>query len=635
MKYWIAACFITISITLQAQSKYDVSIIPKELLPYASTVVRNSETKINVKNAGNTVYYIKQAITVLNANGDDEAEIELLYDKIRTVKYVKGIIYNAAGLPIAKFSEKNFDDRYAGNYFSLFEDTRMKLYRPAISSYPYTIEYEYEIRSKETLLFDSWRPAGTIGSAVQKSSFTFSCFSDFTIQYKEYNLPVKAVTATNADGLKTYTWEVSKLKATKFEPYSPDPDKFLPTVKIAPVTFKYEEISGAFNNWKELGKWYYDKLLTGRDALPGETVMHIKAITAGITNPKEKAKKIYEYMQYKTRYISVQIGIGGYQPFPASYVDKFSYGDCKALSNYTMALMNVVGIESYFCLVNAGQSKVNADPGFSSMNQFDHAILCLPFKNDTTFLECTDQKSPFGFLGSFTDDRIVLACTPQGGKLLHTPKYSADSNLQQRKAELNIKEDGMLTGDMKTVYKGTQYDNREDIIGEPQAEKIKGYKKLYPINNMEIIKLELTQDKSLQPVTTETISFEADDYASVKDGKFYFMPNIANRRGNVLREVRNRQNEVYINRGYTDDDKITYTIPAGYKTDKELLDVSLNKPFGKFTATVTVKNNQLTYKRYMQIVDGIYNKTTYPELVEFFQSVFDADHYTVMLKKGD
>ena len=56
------------------------------------------------------------------------------------------------------------------------------------------------------------------------------------------------------------------------------------------------------------------------------------------TDPIEKAKIVYKYMQEKTRYISVQVGIGGFKPMLAKDVDRLGYGDCKALSNYTKAL---------------------------------------------------------------------------------------------------------------------------------------------------------------------------------------------------------------------------------------------------------------------------------------------------------
>jgi transglutaminase-like putative cysteine protease len=46
---------------------------------------------------------------------------------------------------------------------------------------------------------------------------------------------------------------------------------------------------------------------------------------------RKKAKKIYQYLQNKTRYISVQIGIGGFQPVTAADVDRLGYGDCKGI----------------------------------------------------------------------------------------------------------------------------------------------------------------------------------------------------------------------------------------------------------------------------------------------------------------
>ncbi|MEO6148527.1 MAG: DUF3857 domain-containing protein [Mucilaginibacter sp.] len=635
MKYFIAVYFILLCLRVTAQQKYDVSLIPKELLPYASAVVREDEVTCEIKNFDYSNYHIKRAVTILNESGEKAARVFIWYDKITSVRAVKGIVYDEAGWPVGKFSEKSFGDYYAGNDFSLFEDTRVKFFSPAAVKYPYTIAYEYDIRTNQTMNINDWVPAKQTGIAIEKSVYTFSCIPAFTIRYKELNLPSKVVTGTNTDKLVTYKWEINNLKAIRYEPYSPPDDNFLPMVKIAPVNFKYQNISGAFSNWNEMGKWVYDKLLTGQGTIDPVTVAYIKNITAAVTDPKLKAKKIYEYMQQKTRYISVQVGIGGYRPYPAADVDRLNYGDCKALVNYTQALLKAADIESYYCVVEAGSEKISLDPDFASMSQGNHIILCLPFKNDTTFLECTDQKAPFGFMGDFTDDRIVLACTAQGGKLLHTPKYITADNLQQRTATLDIDAEGLLKGTIQTTYKGTQYDNREAIVRELPAERIKEYKKIYPINNLEIEKLELVQDKGLQPITKEQITFNAYDYASVNNGKLYFLPNIVNRRSAPLREVKNRKNMVFINRGYTDEDEIVYNIPAGYKTEKMPLNVSVDKPFAKYTATVTLKDNRLIYKRSIQLIEGIYSKDTYPQLVEFYQDVLDADQYSVILSKGN
>ncbi|RYZ95550.1 MAG: DUF3857 domain-containing protein, partial [Sphingobacteriaceae bacterium] len=300
MKYFIVCYLIMLGLNVNAQQKYDVSLIPKDLLPYAGAVVRLNEVSYEIKSLDYANYHVKKAITIFNQSGDHAAQVLIWYDKITSVKAVKGVIYDEAGLPIGKFSEKSFQDYYAGQNFSLFEDTRVKVFRPAAVSYPYTIEYEYDMRKNQTMNFIDWVPANETGVAIEKSSYTFSCIPAFNIRYKEFNLPAKVITGTNADGLKTYKWEVNNIKAIKYEPYSPPDDNYLAMVKITPEKFKYQNISGAFTNWNELGKWVYDKLLTGREYLDPVTVARIKDITAGITVPKLKAKKIYEYMQAKT-----------------------------------------------------------------------------------------------------------------------------------------------------------------------------------------------------------------------------------------------------------------------------------------------------------------------------------------------
>lgn len=617
-----------------AQNNYAVSSISKELLSYASAVVRNQEVTIEVKEPDNVWYHIKTVVTVLNKNGDDYADLIINYDKIRTIKSIKGLIYNEYGKVIQKISERDFSDVAISDGASIFNDDRAKHYTRAITEYPYTIEFEYEVKSKQSLDFPDWVPEYGIGLSVEKSSYTFICKPDYNIRYNEINLPAKVNVSTNYDGRKIYNWQVSNLKAKRYEPMSPDWRNTAIRVMISPEKFAYDNYSGSFNNWQQLGKWVYDNIVKDREELPYQTVQYIKDLTASISDPKLKAKKIYEYMQQKTHYISVQVGIGGYQPFLASDVDKDGYGDCKALVNYTKALLKSVGIDSYYCLVYGESQKLSMIPDFASM-QGNHIILCVPFKNDTTWLECTNQHIPFGFLGDFTDDRIVLACTADGGKLMHTPKYTTEENLEKHNADFILTETGELNGNITSEFRGVDYEDRESIIDESQPDRVKNIKRYYPINNLNISTLEYKQDKNIKPATFENIKLSAREYGAATNGKLYFSLNSVDRYTDdvIPNRVINRQNPVYINRGYTEEDQITYTLPKDYKLDSEPLNISIEKPFGIYSATMTINGDQLIYKRKFQIKDGLYSKDIYHDVVDFYQSVVDADNYNVTMVK--
>ena len=619
----------------RAQDNYEVSLIPKELLLHANSVVRNEETSIEVKNLDNAVEHVKKAVTVLNVNGDDNAHIAIYYDKSDVVKGVKGVVYNEFGKQIAKFSDNDFTDVSVGDGFSLFDSRRVKHYLPAVTDYPYTIAYEYEVKSKQTLEFDQWSPIDNFDESVEKSAYLFSCMPNYEIRYKELNLNAKVAISDDGKSGKSYAWRVNDVKAIKYEPLSPYYRDVIPAVEVAPQKFVYYGIDGSFTNWNTMGKWVYDKLVAGRQQLPPETIAYVKEMTKDITDPKLKAKKIYEYMQHKTHYISVQVGLGGLQPFLASDVDKQNYGDCKALVNYTQALLKAADIDSWYCIVEAGRDyKVSMQPDFASIDQGNHIILCLPFKNDTTWADCTSQTIPFGYLGDFTDDRNVLACTPEGGKLLHTPKYSADVTVKSRTANFIIAADGAISGNMSTTFKGTYYDYRDELLTQSTTERNKALQKIYPINNMEIVQYGLKQDKSADPCTTENIKLTARDYASFTGGKYFFSINPVSRFESTFPQDMNRQNNVYINTGFTDLDDVVYTIPNGYRLEKIPLNISIDKPFGKFTATMELKGNQLSYKRKFELIDGTYSKETYQDVIDFYQDIADADDYTVTLVKN-
>jgi transglutaminase-like putative cysteine protease len=609
--------------TAVAQTLYPVSDLSAPLKEKANAVIRNMETTIDMRAPGNVIETVKKAVTILNKNGDDRAGLVLYYNKVTSIKSIKGSVYDEMGILISKFNQGNFKDESAISDFSLYEDDRVKHFSPNVVSYPYTVVYEYEVRSKQNLLIPDWDANPYPDVAVEKNSYTFISRPEDKIRIKEYNFKGQKAKENNKEQL-IYKWSVMNMKAFQKEPFSPDPVLYKTSVKIAPVHFSYYDTKGSYEDWNTLGKWIYDDLLQPRQAISQLLVEEIKSLVKNVEGDKNKAKKIYEYMQDKTRYISVQIGIGGFQPLPAAEVDKLGYGDCKGLVNYMQSLLKAVNIPSYYCIVYAGSAKRNLDPRYASMNQANHIVLCLPFERDTTWLECTSQETPFGFLGDFTDDRTVLACTEQGGRILRTPALTPQMNETKRTADLYLDEKGSISGSLQTTFTGSQYDAYNHLIAQTPVEQNKSLLKQYDIDNIDFTSMKFRQEKGLKPSTTEDLNLTIDRYAPFGSSRMYLMVNAFNKAA-AIPDYPNRFLPVYINRGYTDLDELTYHIPEGFTVELKPQDKEIQSPFGSYSINIEIKDKLILYKRRMVLNSGTWPAKQYEEFVSFMDAANSSD----------
>jgi hypothetical protein len=613
-----------------SQNEYPADQITAALKNRANAVIRKMETTVDMRANDNVSIHVKKAVTVLNKNGDSEAETVLFYNKNTVVKYAKGVIYDADGKMINKFTLSNFSDHSAVSNISLFEDDRVKRFEPTARAYPYTISCEYEIRSKQNLMIPDWYASHTPDVAVEQNSYTFICKPEDKIRVKSFNYTGEPQVVTS-EKFKSQTWAVKNLAAFKPEPYAPSTDNYLTSVKIAPEEFNYYGHKGKYQNWEELGKWIYDELIKNRQTLSAEAIDEIKNLVKDLKTDKEKARKVYEFVQKKTRYISVQVGIGGNQPMQANEVHQLSYGDCKALVNYTQSLLKVLGIPSWYCIVNAGNFKKDMEREFASMNQGNHIILCLPLKSDTTWLECTNQDIPFGFLGDFTDDRTVLACREEGGKILKTPALSVQMNRQDRKAELTLDDEGNITGTIKTSFSGAQYDNYAQFINQPAKEQLKLLKQVYDIDNINFDNFKLSQDKGNEPSTNESLLLNIQKYAPKTNNHIYLVLNAFNKK-RTIPEVKNRTLPVFVNRGYTDLDEIVYNLPKDLSVEYMPKDVEIKNSFGSYQSSVKKADKKLIYSRKFVLNDGTYPANQYAGFADFISEVSANDQLKVIFK---
>ena len=605
--------------------------IPDSLKTNANAVVRYENTNIEIESSSKMTIHKEMVVTVLNKHGDGDGYIYLFYDKYQKIKKVTAKIYNALGIEIKKLKQNDFKDVSAADGFSLYTDNKIKYYRHIPLSYPYTIKYSYEIVTQNTAFIPNWLPVKLFYASTEKSTYTLTHPANITINLKEQNLNGYEIENNSSNNKISYT--LRNAKAIENEELSSIFYNYGPHVKFAANKFHLAGVDGEANNWNEFGKWMYDKLLLGRSDLPKLTKIEIQNLVEGIDDPIERARLVYDYMQEKTRYISIQIGIGGWKPMLANEVDKLGYGDCKALTNYTHSLLKAADVNSYYAIIYADERR-NIDSDLASI-QGNHAILMVSTKKDTVWLECTSQKVPFGYLGNFTDDRDALVVTPEGGKIIHTKSYLNTESKQIIIGEYTLDENGNIYAKAKIKSSGVQYDDNYLIADMNSKEKDEYYKGFFKtINNINIKKTDVGSD-SINAIFIENIEFNANNYAVNSGERMLVRLNAFNVNQNIPKRYRNRKQALEIKYGFLDIDEVIINLPKNYEIEALANDKVKETKFGTYKIKIEkVNDHQLKYSRELLLRQGLYSVDEYEEYRKFHKKINQLDNSKIVLIKN-
>jgi len=622
----IALIFVVKQVSAD-ELNYSAEKINKDLLENAHSVVREYNEVVSVFDEHSCTRNIKEVITVLDKNGDEDAVFKVGYDKGSKINIFSLTLYDKNGKKIRRVKDKEITDVLAFDGVSFVSDNRVKKFQPNYAEYPYTVEYEYEI-TENNFISSMWIPVSDYNISVERSFYQISYPESIKYMVKELHNPFSPI-VFSSNGNKVYTYIGENIKALEKEPFSVSFSELIPSVELHPTIINYSGYKGNISNWVEYGKWF-NQLFKDRDVLSIKEVEEIKTLINGKTDTTDIIKTLYEYMQSRTRYVGIQLGIGGYQPFPASSVYETGYGDCKALSNYMMALLKGVGIKSYTLHINAGEKR-NVLKDFPNF-QFNHQILCVPLK-DTLWLECTSPYDPCGFLGNFTQDRDVVLLTENGGKLAHTKKYYMNDNQHIGKAEFFIDNMGNARFKLKTKYTGLQYDNHLAFIVYNYDERKKWLYSRSSLPSLKIDSFSYINNKKLIPELAISEYGSTNNYATTS-GNYLVMPlNKLNCEGILPKLMKERKSDIYISHATIDYDTLVYHIPEEFKIDAMPAPKEISSDFGFYSCSASYSNNTLIYTRKYSCKDGHFPAADYKKFYDFVLAVSKADNMKVMLVK--
>lgn len=623
------------SFALFAQdSKLNALIIPQTLKENSNVVIRSNDVIVKVTSIDQMIVKQRKVITILNKLGNSDVGAVVGYDNNTKVTKLEARIYNSLGKEIKKITKKKFTDVSAVDGGTLYSDSRVKYLEYTPITYPYTVVFECEYKTSSTGFIPNWSPMPGYHISVENSSFSVNYPASLGVTTKPKNFEGYSIKNESNEGHLKYV--INNAPAIKYESSAPSLNYIRPKLLVSLNKFSTEGVRGSYSNWKEFGQWMKDEILVGKDKIDEVTKAKILGLTANAKTEIEKAKIVYDFVQEKTRYISVQVGIGGIQPIAANQVDKVGYGDCKGLTNYTKALLDVVGVTSYYVHVEADRGdNVSFENDFASLEQGNHVILNIPNNGDDVWLECTSQIMPFGFLGDFTDNRDVLVVTPEGGVIKRTPAYINETNLQKTVATIQLDASGSLDATLEILSKGIQYDEKFSIETSSKDELKKYYKSSVWSynNNLEVRSIEHknNQDKI---EFEEKLMVTIRDYASLNQGEYLFRVNVFNRNSYVPKRYRTRKLPLKVTRGYKDVDEFIIKVPEGYVLGVLPNDIALETKFGSYKVSFEkVDNMTLKYTKELLIKDGLYPKDDYNVYRKFRRSIAKYENLRIALTK--
>ncbi|QTV06843.1 DUF3857 domain-containing protein [Faecalibacter bovis] len=629
MNKFLPATLFLIPISLLSQF-YPVDQIPTELKKDAYAVIRSDKTDVQLNSINEFKYTNEVVISVLDKSGDSYVDAYQHYDPNTKIDLFEVEIFDGNGKSIKKFKPKDLSDASAVSGGQLYTDNRIKYLEFTPTFYPYTVRYKVTTTNKNTLSLPRWFPISNGNLAVEKSSYTFTNNTSFTLRHLEKNLENYNIIKNKTD--KTFNYELNNSKPLQDEDYMINWRNIMPHVIIASDQINIDGTQGKFDNWNDYGKWSYQYLVDGKlDFTPAQKA-YFRDLVKDAKTEKQKVAILYQYMQKKVRYIGVQLGIGGLSPFPNSYVESKSYGDCKALSNYMIGMLDAVGIKGYHTVLFANNNSVDIDDQMM-YQQGNHMIVYVPLADEDIWIEATSQTSPFNHLGQFSGNRNVLIYHENGGKIIPSQVFDHNNNILTTKGTIEITLEGNAKIDLHETSKGLFYDDNSFVKTYLHKDQIDHFKRKFPVLAQPNIN-DIRFENDWENASFETfLKVTSSNFAKKQGNNLIFNLIPANNETSTLKKAKERNYDFHISRGYTDIMEFEIIVPENVKTPIQIQPIEIKSEFGSYHLTVekTAQNKYILKRTYKQI-KGNYEKAKFNDYVEFRRQVSANDNIKTLLE---
>jgi transglutaminase-like putative cysteine protease/cytochrome c-type biogenesis protein CcmH/NrfG len=284
------------------------------------------------------------------------------------------------------------------------------------------------------------------------------------------------------------------------------------STEIAP----YLHVS-TYRSWEDVGRFWWGLV---RDQLHVNDSLRqtVAELTRDAPDVRTKVARIYDWVLRHTRYVGLEFGIHGFQPYQIAQVVQRGFGDCKDKAALLYAMLEEAGVDARIALVRTRHLGAVAELP-ASLGIFNHAIAYVPELD--LYLDGTAETSGTSELPAADQGATVLVVDEDGAELRRTPVHPPSLERRERRLDVRLAADGSAT-----------VEGSEQITGADAA----GYRSTYQSEGNREERLQRALGRTFPGVHVERQSFgPLDDFeVPVRFEYEAHVPQLAQRTGDAL-----------------------------------------------------------------------------------------------------
>ena len=465
----------------------------------------------------------------------------------------------------------------------------------------------------------NWRISA--GTTVLRSRYIVDLPAQVHPRIHEWNLTLPRRTVTRK-GRTTYTWAAQNVAWVKPQLFAADSNDIVMRLAI-----------GSPHTWGDIGAWYAG-LARDRTASTPRLVAKVDSLVTDARTLDDSIRAVHRWVTQDIRYVSIALGIGGFQPRLPDTVMATGFGDCKDKATLFVAAMGVLHLKAYPVLLS---STGGVQRDLPALGQFDHAIAVVERPAGRVFTDLTTGVVPFGELPLQEQGEFGLVVHPDGSvEEVTFPRDPVAANRQVIRLTGAVGTDGLFNGryeesatgylaaglrdDFSTPYDSTQ---RADFSRSLATKLFTGARG---------DSLILFDGKDLQAAPRISVAVLGGK-AVLRSGSTHILPGLLGSMGS-LADLATRIDGEGVRRFPIDasdvaglstvDRTIEIRLPPGVRPQLPS-GVTAEGPFGSYRSEYTFRDGILTMRRVMSGTRGVLAADRIGELTAWLRAVAKDD----------